>query len=87
MTGARAQNFPQGVPIALAPSDQSLMVFSAFAEEGDDAVGRLAEGHRVERRGVEPVDDERAVATDPFDAFARRAFCGGLGGCRVSAAC
>jgi hypothetical protein len=43
--GARLE-FPQGMPIALAPSDQSLMVFSALAEEADDAVGRLAEGLR-----------------------------------------
>ena len=56
------------------------MVFPARAEEGDDAVGELAEGHGVEGRGVEPVDDERAVAADPFEAFARRAFRGRLGG-------
>ena len=61
--------------IALAPADQSLMVFPAFAQERDDAVGELAEG-----RGVEPVDHEGAVAADPIEAFARRAFCGGLGG-------
>jgi hypothetical protein len=30
--------------IPLAPSDQSLMVFSALAEKCDDAVGELAEG-------------------------------------------
>ena len=35
-------------------------------------------GHRVEGRGVEPVDDEGAVATDPFEAFAGRAFRGGM---------
>jgi hypothetical protein len=68
------------MPIALPPSDQSLMVFSALAEEGDDAVGELAEGHRVEGRGVEPVDDEDATAADPIEAFARRSFRGGLGG-------
>jgi hypothetical protein len=34
------------VTIALAPSDQSLMVFSALAEEGDDAVGELSKGLR-----------------------------------------
>jgi hypothetical protein len=34
--GARPE-FPQRVPIALAPSDQSLMGFPALAEEGDDA--------------------------------------------------
>ena len=55
--------------IALAPADQSLMVFPAFAQERDDAVGELAEG-----RGVEPVDHERTVAADPFEAFTRRAF-------------
>ena len=48
------------------------MVFPARAEKDDDAVGELAEGHRVEGRGVEPIDDERAVAADPFEAFARR---------------
>jgi hypothetical protein len=79
--GARPE-FPQRMPIALAPEEKSLGVFPALAEEGDDAVGELAEGHRVEGRGVEPVDDERAVAADPFEAFARRAFRGGLGGMR-----
>jgi hypothetical protein len=68
------------VPIALAPEEQSLMAFPALAEEGDNAVGELAEGHGVEGRGVEPIDDERIVAADPFEAFARRAFRGGLGG-------
>src|ERR1700730_1142286 len=61
--GARPE-FPQRMPVALAPWDQSLRVFPALTEEGDDAVGELAEGHRVEGRGVEPVDDERAVAAD-----------------------
>ena len=42
--GCARPEFPQRVPIALAPSDQSLMVFSALADEGDDAVGEL--GHR-----------------------------------------
>ena len=44
------------------------MVFPALAEEGDDG-----------GRGVEPVNDEGAVAADPFEAFARGAFRGGLG--------
>lgn len=44
------------MPVALAPCDQSLRVFPALAEEGDDAIGKLAEGHRIEGRGVEPVD-------------------------------
>ena len=48
------------------------MVFPALVEEGDDPVGELAEGHRIEGRGVEPVDDERAVTADPFEAFPRR---------------
>jgi hypothetical protein len=52
--------------IALAPEAKGLMVFRPLAEEGDDAVGELAEGHRVEGRGVEPVDDERAVAADAY---------------------
>jgi hypothetical protein len=69
--GARPE-FPQGIPITLAPEKKSLRVFPALTEEGDDAVGELAEGHRVEGRGVEPVDDERAVAADPIEAFARR---------------
>jgi hypothetical protein len=68
------------MPIALPPRDQNLRVFPALAEEGDDAVGELAEGYRIEGRGVEPVDDERATAADPFEAFARRAVRGGLGG-------
>ena len=50
--GARPE-FPQRMAVALAPSDQSLMVFPALAEEGDDVVSELAEG-----RGVEPIDDE-----------------------------
>ena len=54
-------------------------MFPALSEEGDDAVGELSERHRVEGRAVEPVDDERAVAADPFEAFARRLFRGGLG--------
>jgi hypothetical protein len=62
------------MPIALPPADESLMVFPALVEEGDDPVGELAEGHRIEGRGVEPVDDERAVTADPFEAFPRRAF-------------
>jgi hypothetical protein len=70
--GARPE-FSQRVPIALAPEEKSLRVFPTRAEEGDNAVSELAEGHRVEGRGVEPVDDERAVAADPFEAFARRA--------------
>jgi hypothetical protein len=45
----------------------SVRDFSARAEEGDDAVGELAEGYGVKGRGVEPVDDERAVAADPFE--------------------
>jgi hypothetical protein len=49
------------MPIALAPEEKSLRVFPTFAEKGDDAVGQLAEGHRVEGRGVEP-DEERVVA-------------------------
>jgi hypothetical protein len=56
------------------------MVFPALAEEGDDAVGELAERHRVEGRGVEPVDDKRTVAADPFETFARRPFRRRLGG-------
>jgi hypothetical protein len=77
--GARPE-FPQGMPVALVPENKSLRVFPALAEERDDAVGELAEGHRVEGRGVEPVDDERAVAADPFEAFACRAFRCRLGG-------
>jgi hypothetical protein len=57
------------MPIALAPEEKSLRVFPARAEKGDDAVGQLAQGHGVEGRGVEPIDDERAVAADPFEAF------------------
>ena len=57
------------------------MVFPAFAEEGDDAVGELAKRHGVERRGVKPIDDERAVAADAFEAFACRPFRGGV--CRI----
>jgi hypothetical protein len=64
------------MPIALSPCDQSLTVFPTLAEQGDDAVSELAEGHRVEGRSVEPIDDERIVAADPFEAFARRAFRG-----------
>jgi hypothetical protein len=71
---------PQRMPIALAPADQRLRVAAARAEEGDDAVGELAEGHRVEGCVVEPVDDERVFAADPFETFACRAFRGGLGG-------
>ena len=52
------------------------MVFPALREEGDDAIGQLAKGPRVEGRGVEPVDDERAVAADAFEAFACRPFRG-----------
>jgi hypothetical protein len=36
--GARPE-FPQGMQIAFAPGDQSLRVFPARAEKGDDAVG------------------------------------------------
>jgi hypothetical protein len=68
------------MPIALPPADEGLRVPAALLEEGDDAIGELAEGHRIEGRGVEPVDDERAVTADPFEAFPRRAFRGGLGG-------
>jgi hypothetical protein len=75
------------MPVALAPCDQSLRVFPALAEEGDDAIGKLAEGHRIEGRGVEPVDDEGAVAADPFEAFARRASAAAWAGLRMSAAC
>jgi hypothetical protein len=60
------------MPIARAPSDKEL---DALAEEGDDAVGQLAE-----ERGVEPVDHERTVAADPFEAFTRRAFRGRFDG-------
>jgi hypothetical protein len=59
----------------------------ALAEKGDDAVGELAEGHRVERCGVGPIDDERAVAADPFETFTRRAFRGRLCGIQGDAAC
>ena len=38
---------------------------------------RSAEWHRVEGRGIKPVDDERAVAADALETFARRPF----GGC------
>jgi hypothetical protein len=78
--GGACPEFPQGMAIALAPADQSLMVFPALAEEGDDAVSELSRGARRRGRGVEPVDDERAMAHDPFEAFARRPFRGGLGG-------
>ena len=46
--GARPE-FPQGMPIALALEEKSLMICPAFVEEADDAVGQLAEG-----RGVKP---------------------------------
>ena len=75
--GGACPEFPQRVQIALAPEEQSLRVFPARAEEGDDAVGQLAEGHRVEGGVIEPVDDERAAAADPCEAFARRAVRGG----------
>jgi hypothetical protein len=85
--GARPE-FPQRMPVALAPCDQSLRVFPALTEEGDDAIGQLAKGHRVEGRGVEPVDDERAVAADPFEVFAKVApSAAAWAGFRVSAAC
>jgi len=61
------------------------MVFPALVEEGDDPVGELAEGHRIEGRGVEPVDDERAVTADPFEAFPRRR--GRSRPCRPGARC
>jgi hypothetical protein len=65
-----------------------LRVFPALTEEGDDAIGQLAKGHRVEGRGVEPVDDERAVAADPFEVFAKVApSAAAWAGFRVSAAC
>ena len=38
------------------------------------AAALLARFRRVEGRGVELVDDGRAVAADPFEAFAGRAF-------------
>jgi hypothetical protein len=78
--GERAQNSRRACRLRSRQVIKSLWVFPALAEEGDDAVGELAEGHRVEGRGVEPIDDERVVAADPFEAFARRAFRGGLGG-------
>jgi hypothetical protein len=34
------------MPIALAPEEQSLMIVPALTEEGDDAIGELAEGRR-----------------------------------------
>src|ERR1700732_1101676 len=34
--------FPQRMPIVLAPAHETLMVFPALAEKGDDAVGELA---------------------------------------------
>ena len=46
--GARPE-FPQRMPVALAPCDQSLRVFPVLTEEGDDAVGELAEGHLTTR--------------------------------------
>jgi putative transposase len=66
--GARPE-FPQRIPVALAPGDLSLMIFPALAEKGDDAAGELAEGYRVEGRGVESINDEPTVAADPFEAF------------------
>jgi hypothetical protein len=75
------------MPIALPPADEGLRVPAALLEEGDDAIGELAEGHRIEGRGVEPVDDERAVTADPFEAFLRRAFRGGLGGVQGERPC
>ena len=71
ITGGACPEFPQGMPVALAPGREREQIAPALAEEGDDAAGELAERHRVERRGVEPVDDERAVAADPFETFAR----------------
>jgi hypothetical protein len=53
------------------------------AEEGKNAVGQLAEGHGVEGRAVEPIDDQGVFAADPLEAFARRPFRGGLGGMQV----
>jgi hypothetical protein len=52
------------------------MTCPAFVEEADDAVGQLAKGHRVKGRRIEPIDDERATAADPFEAFAGRTLCG-----------
>jgi hypothetical protein len=75
--GARAQNSCSACRLR---SRQRRRACPALAEEGNDAVGELAEGHGVERSGVEPVDDERAVAADPIEALARRSFCSCVGG-------
>jgi hypothetical protein len=39
--GCACPEFPQGMAIALAPSDKGLRVFPALAEEGDDEIGIL----------------------------------------------
>ena len=84
--GARPE-FPQRMPIALAPEEKSLMVFPALAEEGDNAVGELAEGHGVEGRGSiqwmmsapwPPIRSRRSRVAPSAAAWA---------GCSVSAAC
>jgi hypothetical protein len=64
------------------------MVFPALVEEGDDPVGELAEGHRIEGRGVEPVDDEGAVRPPIRSRRSRVApSAAAWAGSRVSAAC
>ena len=68
--------------IALAPGRERERLAAPIAEEGDDVVGELTTS--TASHGVEPVDDERVVAADPFEAFARRPFRGGL---QVTAAC
>jgi len=76
--GGRAPRIPAArARFAIASSDKSLTVFSALAEKVDEVFSELAEGYRVEGRGVEPV--ERIMGADPFEAFTRRAFRGGLG--------
>ena len=47
--GGVRPEFPQRMPVALLPCDQSLRVFPALTEEGDDAIGELAEGHLTMR--------------------------------------
>jgi hypothetical protein len=61
--GGTGPEFPQRMPIALAPSDQSLMVFPALAEEGDDA------GQEARRRGARRrFEDEVSALTDAASA-------------------
>jgi hypothetical protein len=62
--------FAQGVAVAVAPSVDGLVVTATIPDEGNDAVRELANRDRVQRRIIEPVNDECVFATDAFEAFA-----------------